>query len=69
MQTKFYTALIFIQYQLNVLIRPSAEILDYRFPAGINVDATRGQLLAVVGRVGSAKSSLLSALLGIMIID
>ncbi|GMR31872.1 hypothetical protein PMAYCL1PPCAC_02067 [Pristionchus mayeri] len=33
---------------------------------GINVDATRGQLLAVVGRVGSAKSSLLSALLGEM---
>ncbi|GMT32159.1 hypothetical protein PFISCL1PPCAC_23456, partial [Pristionchus fissidentatus] len=33
---------------------------------GINVHATRGQLLAVVGRVGSAKSSLLSALLGEM---
>ncbi|KAF8383121.1 mrp-3 [Pristionchus pacificus] len=33
---------------------------------GINMDATRGQLLAVVGRVGSAKSSLLSALLGEM---
>ena len=39
---------------------------DFIFPCSINVAVPKGSLVAVVGRVGYGKSSLISAILGEM---
>ena len=52
--------------KLNDLVMIMTVLQSYFLQYSINLEVARGQLIAVVGKVGAGKSSLLQAMLGEM---